>query len=207
MNYQLELEKIIKNPENHGKTLLLHSCCGPCSSHVLEYLGEYFKLIVFYYNPNIHPFEEWSLRIEEQEKVLDFLETKYPLELMVEKGEPSDFFEAVGEYKNEPEGSLRCYECYKLRLKKAAEKAEELKVDFYTTSLSISPYKNVHWLNELTEELKLGEVKALPSDFKKKGGFQRSIELSKEMDLYRQDYCGCVFSLREKEEREKRNEK
>ena len=204
MNYQLELEKIIQNKENHGKTLLIHSCCGPCSSYVLEYLGEYFKIIIFYYNPNIHPYEELELRVQEQKKVIDFLETKYPIELMVEEGDPKDFYNIVKDYKDLEEGSLRCYECYKLRLKRAAKIAYEMNCDYYTTTLSISPYKNVEWLNDLVEELKLGDVKALPADFKKKAGFQRSIELSNDMNLYRQDYCGCVYSMIEKEERDQK---
>lgn len=195
-NYQLELENII-NTECKDKrpSLLLHSCCAPCSSYVLEYIAKYFKITLFYYNPNISLEEEFRKRVDELYKLLELNGLKDDIEIVVPEYDNSEFYEAVKGLENEPERGKRCYVCYKLRLEKSASFAKEKNFDFFTTTLSISPHKNADWLNEIGEELaEKYDVRFLNSDFKKKGGYQRSIELSKEYDLYRQDYCGCVFS-------------
>ena len=199
-NYQKELDGIIeKISAEQPKTLLLHSCCAPCSSYVLEYLSQYFEITLFYYNPNIGRREEYDKRTNELKSLISRVNYPNPVTLIEGEYEPDVFYEMVRGLENEPERGKRCYECYKLRLKKTAELAKALGVDFFTTTLSISPMKNAEWLNSIGEELGSEfEISYLPSDYKKKGGYQRSIELSREYDLYRQDYCGCVFSLKER---------
>ncbi len=199
-NYQKEMDGILEEigPEQPG-TLLLHSCCAPCSSYVLEYLSQYFEITLFYYNPNIGSREEYVKRTNELKSLISRVNYPNPVTLIEGEYEPDVFYEMVRGLENEPERGKRCYECYKLRLKRTAKLAKELGVDYFTTTLSISPMKNAEWLNSIGEELgDEYEISYLPSDFKKKGGYQRSIELSKEYDLYRQDYCGCVFSLKER---------
>ena len=193
INYQKQLEKILKNID--GQTLLLHSCCAPCSSYVLSYLGEYFKITVLYYNPNISDESEYNKRKSEQLRLISELNTKYPISTVDCDYEPEKFFEISKGLENVPEGGERCFKCYRLRLEKAAEVAKELGFDWFCTTLSISPLKNAEKINEIGNEIaeKYG-VEFLPSDFKKKEGFKRSIELSKKYDLYRQNYCGCVYS-------------
>lgn len=209
-NYQLELEKVIKGlPDSHRK-LFLHSCCAPCSSYCLEYLRQFFEITVFYYNPNISFGEEYRHRVEEQKRLIAELNEEASQntqgclnKIRFEEGpyEPERFFEIAKGLEDCPEGGERCFACYELRLLEAAKKAAEGGYDYFTTTLTISPLKNAQKLNEIGK--RLGEeyrVAYLPSDFKKKGGYQRSIELSREHGLYRQDYCGCVFSKREREQ-------
>lgn len=207
VNYQAELEKLIKQLPDRHRRLFLHSCCAPCSSYCLEYLRKYFEVTVFYYNPNISFGEEYRHRVEELKRLVEELNEDAaggnPIELEEGPYEPEKFFEAVKGMEDCPEGGERCFVCYELRLREAAKRAAEGGYDFFTTTLTISPLKNAQKLNEIGQ--RLGEeygVACLPSDFKKKGGYQRSIELSREHDLYRQDYCGCVFSKRERERQE-----
>ena len=246
-NYQKELDKIIESIDI-GKagapTLFLHSCCAPCSSYVLEYLRKYFRITVFYFNPNISMEEEYRKRVAEQKRLImaynreilsksiqhgnlhdaktqsgDIQEEDrtlkdtqiqgeenrgYHIEIIEGNYNPKCFYEIARGLEQCPEGGERCFACYELRLRETAKRAQAGKYDYFTTTLTISPLKNAVKLNEIGERL-AGEygVIWLPSDFKKKGGYQRSIELSKEYDLYRQDYCGCVYS---KEERERQKE-
>ena len=202
-NFQLELEKIIEENQKNGvvPSLLLHSCCAPCSSYCLEYLSQYFKITVLYYNPNLYPAEEYDRRVFEQRRLVASLPVKYPVSLAEIKGEPGEFYSAVKGLESIKEGGERCFACFRLRLEKTAEYAKKNGFDFFTTTLTISPLKNAQKLNEIGE--KAGEkfgVRHLPSDFKKKNGYLRSVELSKVYGLYRQDYCGCIFSKREREE-------
>ena len=205
-NFQKELEAIIEQNRKNGivPSLLLHSCCAPCSSYCLEYLSRYFKITVLYYNPNLFPAGEYERRVSEQKKLVSALPAKYPVTLVEMKGEPEEFYSAVKGLEHIREGGERCFACFKLRLERAARYAKENGFDFFTTTLTISPLKNAQKLNEIGEAAgeKFG-VRHLPSDFKKKNGYKRSVELSKVYGLYRQDYCGCVFSKREREEAEK----
>lgn len=207
MNYQLELDKIINglkeaDPYRPPK-LLIHSCCAPCSSYVLEYLSQYFSITVFYYNPNIYPLDEYTKRVREQERLITSMPLKYPVTFMEGKYEPQKFFDLAKEHEKDPEGGERCFLCYRLRLEEAARIASKGGFDFFTTTLTVSPYKNAAKLNEIGEEVgALYGVSFLPSDFKKRGGYQRSIELSREYGLYRQNYCGCIYSKIEREQKE-----
>lgn len=203
MDYQKELDKIIEEIKQTGKTpsLLIHSCCAPCSSYVLEYLSGFFVITIFYYNPNIYPEEEYARRAEEQKSLIQALPIKNKITFMAGEYLPKDFYEYIKGYESEPEGGERCFRCYRMRLEEAAVLAREGGFHYFTTTLSISPYKNAQKLNEIGNELALKHgVRFLPSDFKKKGGYQRSIELSEEYGLYRQDYCGCVYSMRAREQ-------
>ncbi len=196
-NYQKELDYIINGIEVSGSvpTLLLHSCCAPCSSYVLEYLSSYFKITVFYYNPNISSQEEYNLRFQEQKRLIAELPAKYPIELIEGKYEPQRFYELAKGLEKCPERGERCQKCYRLRLEETAKLAKETGADFFATTLTLSPLKDAKALNTIGEEL--GEIygaKYLCSDFKKRGGYLRSIELSKEYGLYRQNFCGCVYS-------------
>lgn len=200
INYQKELDKIISALEQKGekKTLLLHSCCAPCSSYVLEYLSRYFYITVFYYNPNIYPPEEYDTRVKEQKRLVSQMPVSLPVQVAEGAYEPERFFEMAEGMEQLPEGGERCFRCYELRMRKAAEYAAAHGFDYFTTTLSISPLKNAGKLNEIG--LKLAEETGVPylvSDFKKKNGYKRSIELSAEYELYRQNYCGCVYSRRE----------
>ncbi|MBQ8827017.1 MAG: epoxyqueuosine reductase QueH [Oscillospiraceae bacterium] len=200
-NYQRELEGILNKIDvNAPPRLLLHSCCAPCSSYVLEYLSQYFLITVFYYNPNIYPEEEFFKRVEEQQRLIKEMPLKNPVGF-IEKGyDPKEFYNAVKGLEHIKEGGERCFECYRLRLEKTAELAKESGFDYFTTTLSISPYKNALKLNEIGEELgEIYDVKHLTSDFKKKNGYKRSVEISNQYKMYRQNYCGCVFSMRERE--------
>lgn len=200
INYQKKLDGIIDDITENGETpsLLLHSCCAPCSSYVLEYLSQYFKITVFYYNPNISPEEEYKKRVAEQKRLISQLPMKNAVEFIEGDYKPQDFYDITKGLESIPEGGKRCFACYRLRLEQTAKLAAELKIDYFTTTLSISPYKNASKLNEIAEELSyIYNVKNLPSDFKKKEGYKRSIVLSAEYNLYRQDYCGCIFSKRE----------
>lgn len=200
INYQYELDRIIAAiPGGEKPSLLLHSCCAPCSSYVLEYLSRYFMITVFYFNPNIYPAEEYYKRLAEQERFISLLPAENPIGFMGSEHESERFYAAVRGLEHIPEGGERCFACYRLRLEETAGKAAELSFDYFTTTLSISPLKNAGKLNLIGKELseKYG-VSYLFSDFKKRGGYQRSTELSKEYGIYRQNYCGCVFSKQER---------
>ena len=204
MNYDLLMEEQIKNM-NEGSTLLMHACCAPCSSACLERLGNYFDISILYYNPNITDKDEYLKRVEEIKKFISGYKTKYPIKLIEGRYDPKEFFEIAKGLEDEPERGKRCFKCYKLRLEETAKVAEEKEFDYFCTTLTLSPYKNATWLNEIGEELNNDYNSTyLYSDFKKKNGYKRSIELSKEFDLYRQDYCGCVYSLRDEIERKKK---
>lgn len=236
MNYQKELEKILEQIETKKTTvsykkptLLLHACCGPCSSYVIEYLAKIFDITIYYYNPNIHPKEEYFRRLEELKKFLErFPEAlQNSVKLVVDEYNPEDYFEATNvrfekELQTEPEKGERCRRCYQFRMKRAWDYACKEGFDWFTTTLSISPHKDSEKINVIGRELEktidkeedLTEnskdkgqktndssnitvhTKFLPSDFKKKGGFLRSTQLSEEYGLWRQDYCGCVYSMR-----------
>lgn len=201
-NYQRKLDELINNLSGIPR-LLLHSCCAPCSSYCLEYLSRYFAITVLYYNPNISPREEFLKRAEEQRRLISELPAENPVELVVDDYNPNDFFSAVKGLEDCKEGGKRCFVCYRLRLERAARYAAAHGFDYFCSTLSISPLKNAQKLNEIGEELsEIYKVPNLPNDFKKKGGYLRSIELSREYGLYRQNYCGCVFSKREREETE-----
>lgn len=205
-NYQKELEKIIEENRRSNKipSLFLHSCCAPCSSYVLEYLSHFFSITVFYYNPNISPKEEYEHRVEEIRRLIGEMEFVHPVKFVEGRYEPKEFFDMAKGLEDVPEGGERCFRCYRLRMEKAAKLAKEGGYDYFATTLTISPLKNAGKLNEIGEELEgIYKVSHLPSDFKKKNGYKRSIELSHEHGLYRQNYCGCVFSKREAMEREK----
>ena len=203
INYQNELDKTLSDIERAGTTpsLLLHSCCAPCSSNVLEYLSRYFKITVFYYNPNIYPEEEFYKRRSEQERFISQLPAKNPISFIGTEHMSEEFYKAVKGLEHIREGGERCFACYRLRLEESAMAARDMGADYFTTTLSISPMKNARKLNEIGGELgeKYG-VKYLFSDFKKRNGYKRSTELSREYGIYRQNYCGCVFSLRERNE-------
>ncbi len=200
VNYQKELEKLLKQlgEEQRVPSLLIHSCCAPCSSYVLEYLSEYFKITIFYYNPNIYPESEYTKRILEQQKLIRDMKFRYPVSFLAGKYDKEKFYEMAAGMEDLKEGGARCMKCYELRLTETARQAVAGEFDYFTTTLSISPMKNAQKLNEIG--VRVGEeygVKYLVSDFKKKNGYKRSIELSKEYGLYRQDYCGCEFSMRQ----------
>ena len=202
MNYQKELEKLIDrlSKEGHVPKLLLHSCCAPCSSYVLEYLSNYFEITVFYYNPNIFPENEYTKRILEQQMLISDMKTKYPVSFLAGNYDRGRFFHIAKGLEHLREGGERCFKCYELRLEEAARIAKDAGFDYFTTTLSISPLKNADKLNEMG--MRLGEqygVRYLQSDFKKKNGYKRSIELSSEYGLYRQDYCGCEYSYRDRQ--------
>ncbi len=215
INYQKKLDQLIAELTAAGRrpSLLLHACCGPCSSYVLEYLSKYFQITVLYYNPNIYPQEEYERRLAELKKLYE----KFPpvldtgVKLVECEYEPEQFYDAVGvkdqpELATEPEKGERCRRCYKFRLQRAYDYASENHFDYFCTTLSISPFKDAVKINELGVEIEREELagtkisetspKWLFSDFKKKGGFKRSLELSEEYGMYRQDYCGCVYSMK-----------
>lgn len=192
INYQIQLDKIISSLGNKPR-LLLHACCAPCSSYCLEYLNNYFDITLFYYNPNISTEEEFNKRYLEVKRLVD--EMELDIDVVCPKYSPNEFLDKVKGYEVCPEGGDRCSICYALRLKKACEYAEDNNFDYYCSTLSISPHKDAQRLNEIGQSLcKNKRVKYLPNDFKKKGGYLRSIELSKQYNLYRQNFCGCVFS-------------
>ncbi|MCI8608006.1 MAG: epoxyqueuosine reductase QueH [Hungatella sp.] len=200
-NYQKELDSILEGLARDGRVprLLLHSCCAPCSSYVLEYLSRYFYITVLYYNPNIFPPSEYALRVREQESLISRMDFVYPVAFLEGSYRPETFYEAVKGLEGEPEGGKRCEKCYELRLLEAAKEAKAGDYDYFTTTLTISPLKSADKLNEIGRRLgtEYG-VAYLPSDFKKRDGYKRSTQLSKEYGLYRQDYCGCVYSVRER---------
>lgn len=215
MNYQKELEKLLAALPERGQKLLLHSCCAPCSSYCMEYLREFFRITVFYYNPNITVEEEYRKREKEEKRLIgiynkqletgDFIGMQssaqaYPIEILESEYQPEDFWKIARGREHCPEGGERCFLCYELRLRETAKEAKKGGFDYFTTTLSISPLKNAEKLNEIGR--RLGEeygVAFLPSDFKKKDGYRRSVVLSEQFGLYRQDYCGCVYSKAERD--------
>ncbi len=204
-NYQKELDKIIENnqQQNIVPSLLLHSCCAPCSSYCIEYLSQFFRITVYYYNPNITEQAEYAKRVVEQKRLIAAMPVKYPVSFLEGDYRPEDFLTIARGLEKCPEGGERCFKCYEQRLRSTAEKCLEQGFDYFTTTLTISPLKNAEKLNEIGERLaaELG-ISYLVSDFKKKEGYKRSTELSKEYGLYRQNYCGCAFSKAEMLERE-----
>ncbi len=197
INYQRLLDGIIDKHQKNGEvpTLLLHVCCAPCSSYCLEYLSEFFRITVFYYNPNISLKEEYFHRLEEEKRLISEMPFANPVTITESVYDSKEFFDLVKGLENEPEGGKRCEKCFRLRLSASAQKAKELGADYFTTTLTISPLKNAALLNQIGEEeaAKHG-VSWLPSDFKKREGYKRSIQLSAQHNLYRQNYCGCIFS-------------
>lgn len=196
IDYQKKLEEILETIKE-PKKLLLHSCCAPCSSYVLEYLAKYFKITIFYYNPNISLKEEFDKRLKEQIRLINEMETVNKIDIIEGLYENDKYEKLIRGLENEKEGGNRCFKCYRLRMEETAKLATKLNYDYFTTTLSISPYKNATKLNEIGEELeKEYDIKYLYADFKKKNGYKRSIELSKKYNLYRQNYCGCIYSKR-----------
>lgn len=200
INYQKQLDSIIEHNEREDilPSLLLHSCCAPCSSYTIEYLSKHFNITVLYYNPNISPVEEYEKRKAEQIRLINSMPTKNKVSFLDCDYDSSEFFDIARGYEHCREGGERCFRCYELRIDKTAQLAKENGFDYFCTTLSISPLKNAQKINEIGFKLseKYG-VSWLPSDFKKREGYKRSIELSREYGLYRQNFCGCVYSKRE----------
>lgn len=222
-NFQKELDKLLEGMvkgQETGKRLFLHSCCAPCSSYVLEYLRTYFRITVFYYNPNITFAAEYQKRVAEQKRLIDAYNAAlgnadahhsqgagFPIDIVEGDYEPQTFFKLAKGLEDCPEGGERCFLCYELRLRRTAELAKAGGYDYFCTTLSISPLKNAKKLNEIGERLADEyQVPWLVSDFKKKNGYKRSIELSAEYQLYRQDYCGCIYSKEERERTRQKND-
>lgn len=196
INYQKELDKITDSIDaGNPPRLFLHSCCAPCSSYTLEYLSNYFDITVYYFNPNISPKQEFDKRFAEQKRLIDSLPAKNPIKLVLGEYNYDDFLQIARGYENVAEGGERCFRCYRMRLESTARIAKEQGFDYFCTTLSISPLKNSQKINQIGYEVaqKYG-IKWLPSDFKKREGYKRSIELSREYNLYRQSFCGCIFS-------------
>lgn len=204
--YQQQLERMLTEIPR-GEKLLLHSCCAPCSSYVLEYLSEYFEILLYYYNPNIAPAEEYEHRLSEQRRLISSLHPRYPITLIAGEYDPTAFRELMCGTESSPEGGERCRRCISHRLRLSAMEAEKRSCAYFTTTLTISPHKNAPFINDCGKALaRECGISFLPSDFKKRGGYQRSIALSKEHGLYRQEYCGCLLSLQEAEERKQKKQ-
>ncbi|MCC8161301.1 MAG: epoxyqueuosine reductase QueH [Oscillospiraceae bacterium] len=203
-NYQIILNKTIDEIQKNGKipSLLLHACCAPCSSYVLEYLSEYFDITILYYNPNISPESEFVKRVDEMRRLIDEMPLKRPVRFVEGKYDCERFYETAKGLEHLKEGGERCFKCYRLRLEETAKAALSGGFDYFTTTLSISPHKNAQMLNEIGKELseKYG-IRYLFSDFKKRNGYKRSCELSEIYGLYRQNYCGCIYSKAQASER------
>ena len=200
MNYDKLMEEQMSSTKE-GSTLLLHACCATCSSACLERLSNFFKITIIYYNPNITEEKEYLKRLEELKNFIQKIKVKYPINIIDTRYDPKEFFEISKGLEKEKERGKRCYKCYELRLEETAKVAKENNFDFFATTLTLSPYKKTDWLNEIGENLSNKyQTSYLYSDFKKKNGYKRSIELSKEYNLYRQDYCGCIYSKLEREE-------
>jgi len=198
MNYQLVLDETLKTLNGVPK-LLLHACCAPCSSYCIEYLSDYFEITIFYYNPNIDTKEEYDYRYNELDRFIKKFKTKYPVHLVNAGYHKNDFLEIAKGLENEPERGKRCLKCYRLRLEKSFKYAKENNFDYITTTLTLSPHKNSKVINEIGSELEKDyNFPYLYSDFKKREGYKRSVILSSEYNLYRQDYCGCIYSKRDK---------
>ena len=203
MNYQKVMEDLIRDHCTRPgclPRLLLHSCCGPCSTWCIQVLSQYFEVTVFYYNPNIYPEEEYHMRAAEQERFLREFPTPHPVSFVEGEYIPAEFYAMAKGLEQVPEGGERCFRCYRLRLEKTAQMAQREGFDFFTTTLSISPLKNAQKLNEIGRQLEEEyRVPYLYSDFKKKDGYKKSTQISAEYDMYRQYYCGCVFSKNERD--------
>lgn len=203
INYQIEMDRILQKITESGTkpSLLIHSCCGPCSSYCLSYLREYFDITVFYYNPNIFPIEEYEHRLEEQVKIIDALnnesKNENKISLMTLPYDHKEFTDCATGLEDEKEGGRRCRKCFELRINKTAELSRKKGFDYFCTTLTVSPHKNAYVINEVGKEAEelSGDSLWLVSDFKKRNGYKISIELSKKYNLYRQQYCGCEFSL------------
>ena len=194
MNYNNEMKKQLENIEE-GTKLLLHACCAPCSSAVLERLANFFEITIYYYNPNITDENEYKKRVEELRKLISKIKPKYEVSILEGEYEPEKFFEMSKGLEDQPERGKRCYYCYEMRIKDTARVAEKYNYPYFTTTLSLSPHKNADWINEIGKRIEEDlNTTFLYSDFKKENGYKRSIELSKIYDLYRQDYCGCIYS-------------
>jgi len=201
VNFQQLLDQKINETkqDNLVPKLLLHSCCAPCSSYVLEYLSQYFSITVFFYNPNLHPEQEYQKRLNEQKRFIEQFPVKNKVNFIESIYEPNLFFQEVKGLEQQKEGGSRCLKCFYLRLEKTAQKANELNITYFTTTLTISPHKNAKALNQIGSEIaKKYQLSYLLSDFKKRDGFKRSIILSNQYHLYRQNYCGCIFSRNNK---------
>ena len=202
INYQKRMEEeIAKVRQNEAvPKLLLHSCCGPCSTYCIQTLSEYFSVTVYYFNPNIYPPKEYACRAAEQKRFIEQFPVKHPVSFVEGPFEPKEFYDYIRGYEKEPEGGERCFLCYRLRLEKTAEYAKQNQFDYFTTTLSISPLKNAAKLNEIGGELAVKyDILYLFSDFKKKEGYKKSTEISREYGMYRQYYCGCVFSKEQRD--------
>jgi predicted adenine nucleotide alpha hydrolase (AANH) superfamily ATPase len=194
-NYQKQLDKEIDKLKGKRPRLLLHSCCGPCSSYVLEYLTKYFEVTLFWYNPNIWPQEEFDRRFQNQIKLIEGMGLAQDVQVLAAPRNYGEYLRRVKGLEDEPEGGARCTECFRMRLNATAQMAKKYGFDWFCTTLTVSPHKDAARINQLGEEIgRAYGVNFLPSDFKKRDGYKRSIELSKEYELYRQDYCGCEFS-------------
>lgn len=199
MNYDKLMEDEINSIEKENPTLLLHACCAPCSSACLERLGDIFKISILYYNPNITDKMEYDKRLDELHRFISKIDSKNKINIIDGRYDTNEFDNIASGLENEPERGRRCYKCYKLRMEETAKVASEKNFDYFATTLSLSPHKNVNWINEIGEDLdKIYDAKYLYSDFKKKNGYKRSIELSQEYNLYRQNYCGCIYSINNK---------
>lgn len=197
INYQRNLDETLKSISESGKTphLLLHSCCGPCSSYVLEYLSCCFDITILYYNPNIYPQSEFEKRAAEQQKLLTCMEFANPVDIILSDYRTDEFEKTAAGLETEPEGGRRCLQCFRLRLEETARTAKKLGFDYFTTTLSVSPHKDAEALNKIGGELAVRYgVQYLYADFKKQNGYKRSIELSRRYGIYRQNYCGCRYS-------------
>lgn len=199
-NYQREMDSFLEKIKSEDiiPTLLLHSCCAPCSSYPLKYLTEYFNIVVFYYNPNISTEEEYSLRLSEQRRLIAQMPKVNSITLIEGEYRPQDFSDVAKGLETSPERGPRCHKCYRLRLRHSAEIASEVNADYFATTLTLSPLKDANVINEIGENIaKDSGVNYLCSDFKKKEGYKQSIELSARYNLYRQNFCGCIYSKRE----------
>ena len=207
-NYQKELDRIIQKRGQKPPRVLLHSCCGPCSSAVLEYITQYFDVTLLWYNPNLYPKEEFDRRFRTQVELIEKMGLADKVNILAEPWKSEDYYRRVKGLENEPEGGKRCAECFRLRLLETARLAKHYGYDYFCTTLTLSRHKDAVLINTIGEEIaKAVGVSWLPSDFKKRNGENRSIELSEQYGLYRQLYCGCEFSLRKREETAKAPEK
>ncbi len=196
-NYQKELEKIISRCGQHQPTVLLHSCCGPCSSSVLEYLTQFFQVTILWYNPNLYPEEEYIRRLDAQKELLGKMGLAEKVQLLTEEWRSGEYYSAIKGYEEEPEGGKRCERCFRLRLEECARIAKRYGFDYFCSTLTVSRHKNAVLINTIGEEVaREVNILWLPSDFKKRDGENRSVELSEKYGIYRQVYCGCEFSLR-----------
>ena len=207
-NYQKELDRIIQKRGQKTPRVLLHSCCGPCSSAVLEYITQYFDVTLLWYNPNLYPKEEFDRRFKTQVELIEKMGLADKVDILAEPWKSEDYYCRVKGLENEPEGGKRCAECFRLRLLETARLAKHYGYDYFCTTLTLSRHKDAVLINSIGEEIaRATGVSWLPSDFKKRNGENRSIELSEQYGLYRQLYCGCEFSLRKREETAKALEK